>query len=261
MAEDLRESLSALTVDRLRWYAGAMSSAPAVTRKADWVAALERVLLDPAEVGRLWEALAPEQREVVSLAVHELGGRHDAEVVKARLPGRPRPRSVDLYGYGHYGRRRQRSGGTPFGLLFGAGYGTAVPRQLLAVLRKLAPKPAPMRLEGQEGPPVARPTGKRPGRKLDPPPEVMVAETERAATHDLAATLHAIQAGKVGVGAIGLPTLPSVRLLRDRLLLGDYLADDYAHADDAVRPIALAVLVQAAGWAKAAGRAGGKLAL
>src|SRR5262245_31989003 len=259
MAEDLRESLSALTVDRLRWYAGALSPAPAVTRKADWIAALERVLLDPAEVGRLWEQLAPEQREVVSVAVHELGGRYDAEVVKARLPGRPRPRSPDHYGY--YGGRRKESVATPYDLLFCAGYGTAVPRQVLAVLRKLAPKPAPMRLEGQAGPPVARPTGKRRGRKLDPPPEVMVAETERAIGHDLAATLQAVQEGKVGVGTTGLPTLPSVRLLRERLLHGDYVADDYARADDAVRPVALAVLVQAAGWAKAAGKAGGKLAL
>jgi hypothetical protein len=259
MAEELRESLSSLTVDVLRWYAGALPVAPAVTRKADWVAAIERVLLDPAEVGRLWEQLAPEQREVVALAVHELGGRYDAEVVNARLPRRPRPRSSASLGY--YGTRSRESGASAFDLLFCAGYGTAVPRQVLAVLRKLAPKPAPMRLEGQVGPPVARPTGKRPGRKLDPPPEVMVAETERAAPHDLAATLQAVQAGKVGVGASGLPTLPSARLLRERLLLGDYFADDYARADDAVRPIALAVLVQAAGWAKAAGKAGGKLAL
>src|SRR5690348_390644 len=106
MAEDLRESLSALTVDILKWYAGGLPSAPAVTRKADWIAAIERVLLDPAEVGRLWEQIAPEQREVVSLAVHELGGRYDAEVIRARRPGAPRPRSASPYSYGTYGRRR-----------------------------------------------------------------------------------------------------------------------------------------------------------
>jgi hypothetical protein len=89
----------------------------------------------------------------------------------------------------------------------------------------------------------------------------MVVETERPARHDLAATLQVVQQGKLAVGTTGLPTLPTVRLLRERLLLGDYFADAYARTDDAIRPVALAVLVQAAGWAKAAGKTGGKLAL
>jgi hypothetical protein len=85
-------------------------------------------------------------------------------------------------------------------------------------------------------------------------PDVLVSETERAAFHDLAAALHFVQQGKAGVSqATRLPTLPTLRQLRQRLLIGDYFEDDYERAEDAIRPLALIMLVQAAKWAAPTG--------
>ncbi len=97
----------------------------------------------------------------------------------------------------------------------------------------------------------------------EPPPEVMVAETERAAFHDLAATLLLVQDRKIGASAASrLPTLAGVRKLRQHLLTDDYFPDlGYGRAEDAIRPLALVVLVQTAGWATVAGQTGGRLEL
>jgi hypothetical protein len=116
-----------------------------------------------------------------------------------------------------------------------------------------------MRLATRDDPPLdlAAAVVKRLGVR----PEVTVTETERAVFHDLTATLTMMQEGKVAIGPkTGLPSLGSVRQLRDRLLLGDYLPDEYERADDAIRPFALIAIVQAAKWAAPSG-AGNKLAL
>jgi hypothetical protein len=93
-------------------------------------------------------------------------------------------------------------------------------------------------------------------------PELMISEAERAVFHDLSATLYLIQQGKATVGpATRLPTLPTLRLLRPSLLLGEYFDDNgYERAEDAIRPLALLVLVQAAKWAQPTA-AGNKLEL
>src|SRR3712207_2785652 len=79
---------------------------------------------------------------------------------------------------------------------------------------------------------------------------------------DLAAALHLVQEGKAAIGAATrLPTLGTVRLLRQRLLLDEYFPDDYERADDAIRPFALLMLVQAAKWAAPDKAKGTKLTL
>jgi hypothetical protein len=91
---------------------------------------------------------------------------------------------------------------------------------------------------------------------------VVVGETEGAAFHDLGATLQLVGEGKVSVGAkTRLPTLASLRQVRRRLLLGDYFPDEYERAEDAIRPLALVMLAQAAKWAAPVGAAGSKLGL
>ena len=88
-----------------------------------------------------------------------------------------------------------------------------------------------------------------------------ITENERAVFHDLIATLQLIQEGKVSVSATTRqPTIGTVRALRQRLLFGDDLDDDYERAEEAIRPLALVMLVQAAKWA-APGESGGKLRL
>lgn len=133
-----------------------------------------------------------------------------------------------------------------------------VPVEVANLLRTFAPAPPPTAMCASDEPPAvpAAARGKEPG------PAVTVTETERAVFPDLAATLYLIGQGKIGAGATtGQPTLASLRLLRERLLVRDYFPDEeYERAEDAIRPFALVMLVQAAKWAGPAGSSN-KLAL
>ena len=103
---------------------------------------------------------------------------------------------------------------------------------------------------GSSAPSAAAPTLRAARKGRDAPPEVFTSESERAVFHDLGATLYLAQQGKISVSpATSLPTLPTLRLLRQQLLVGDYFADEYERAEEAIRPLALVVLVQAARWA------------
>jgi hypothetical protein len=253
----LEDALNADTVDDLKWYAAGLSDR-VPTRKAELVALLRRTLYDPAEVRRLWEQLKPIQRQVVAEVVHNLGGRWDYAVIRAKYPGSAAPK--DYHDYSTPFNQRQKAA-TPYDLLFHSypEVGRCVPRELATVLRNVAPRPEPLQLRGRVEPPAIPDPSiyTKHGGKV---PKVFVSDVERAALHDLGATLSLVQQGKVSVGATGLPTLASLRHLREHLLVGDYFADGYDRADEAIRPLALVVLVQAARWAVRAGP-GGKLEL
>ena len=253
----LEDALNADTVDDLKWYAAGLSDR-VPTRKAELVALLRRTLSDPAEVRRLWEQLKPIQRQVVAEVVHNLGGRWDYAVIRAKYPGSAAPK--DYHDYSTPFNQRQKAA-TPYDLLFHSypEVGRCVPRELATVLRNVAPRPEPLQLRGRVEPPAIPDPSiyTKHGGKV---PKVFVSDVERAALHDLGATLFLVQQGKVSVGATGLPTLASLRHLREHLLVGDYFADGYDRADEAIRPLALVVLVQAARWAVRAGP-GGKLEL
>ncbi len=129
-------------------------------------------------------------------------------------------------------------------------------QELAAVVRTITPAPAPFMLRSSE----ELPTIQTPPY-MSYPPEVFVSATERAVFHDLAATLFLVQEGKVTISAnTKAPTLATVRALRQRLLLGDYVGESYNRAEDASRTLALVMLVQAARWA-APTTAGTKLEL
>lgn len=251
----LQETLSSLTVESLKWYATALPGGKMPTRKAELVDALLRSLGDPGQLRRLWEQLTPGQRQVIGDIVHRDEGRYDQEVITARHPGVPPPAAPPSY----YGARQARA--QAFDLFFGRlyGVGTYIPADLIPRLRTLAPVPPPTHLASRDDPPVELAAGnRRPGAA----PQVTVTESERAAPHDLTAALHLIQEGKASVGATTrLPTLGTVRLLRQRLLFGDDLDDDYGRAEEAIRPFALLMLVQAAKWAAPGADKGGKLGL
>ncbi|CAA9563039.1 MAG: hypothetical protein AVDCRST_MAG88-1654, partial [uncultured Thermomicrobiales bacterium] len=256
----LSESLFNSTVEELKWYAAALPGRTP-TRKADLVDAILAALMDPDTLQRLWEALTPGQRDVVAEVVHRGGGRYAADVIAAKYPGVTPPRSPrGNYGYSYFSSS-QRPAATAFDLFFARDYdlGTFIPSDLALALRTLAPPPPPLRLATRDDPPLDLAAAA--AKRLGVQPEVTVTETERAVFHDLTATLALIQEGKVAVGPkTGASSLGSVRQLRDRLLLGDYLPDEYERADDAIRPFALIAIVQAAKWAVPSG-AGNKLAL
>jgi Helicase conserved C-terminal domain len=256
---NLDGALFALNVDDLKWYLGALpGSIP--TRKPELTAALKQALTDPATLQALWARLAPVQQQVVAEVVHHLGGQYNAGLIEAKYPDSPLPKNARGYSASFYVIGGKKESATPFDLFFFHGYdlGRYIPSDLAKRLRELAPAPPPAQLKSHTRPPAIRMQKKYAGEL----PELMVSEAERAIFHDLSATLYLIQQGKATVGpATRLPTLPTLRLLRPSLLLGDYFDDDgYERAEDAIRPLALMVLVQAAKWAQPTA-AGNKLEL
>jgi Helicase conserved C-terminal domain len=256
---NLDVALFALNLDDLKWYLGVLpGSIP--TRKPELVAALKHALTNPATLQALWARLTPVQQQVVAEVVHHLGGYYNAGLIEAKYPGSPLPKNARGYSASFYVIGGKKDPATPFDLFFFHSYdlGRYIPSDLAKRLRELAPAPPPAQLASHADPPAIQ-MQKKYGGKL---PELMVSEAERAVFHDLSATLYLIQQGKATVGpATRLPTLPTLRLLRQSLLLGDYFDDDgYERAEDAIRPLALMVLVQTAKWAQPTA-AGNKLEL
>jgi hypothetical protein len=258
---NLEAALYALNVEDLKWYLSVLpSSTPA--RKAELVAALKQALLDPAGLRALRARLAPGEQQVVAEVAHNLGGRYDSGLLEAKYPDVPAPKSARGYSASFYviGSSRKPESAKPFDLFFYYSYelGRYMPADLAELVRELVPAPPAAQLKSAAEPP-AIPKLKKYGGNL---PEAMVSEAERAIFHDLGAALYLIAQGKAGVSpATRLPTLPTLRLLRQSLLLGDYFAEaDYERAEDAIRPLALIVLAQAARWAQPAA-SGNKLEL
>jgi len=258
VAWPLRDHLSSLTVDQLKWYA-VLFPGETPSRKSELIDSIEQRLRDTAEIRQLWAALSLIEQHVVAEAVHQLDGRYDAEIIPAKYPGAAAPSSASS-GYDLYSGRRSRKPATAYDLLFLAEGGRLIPREVADALKGLAPPPAAMVIGGLDRAPSV-PTSRR-GR--EGPVQVLLAETEHDIFHDLAATLNAVDQGMLRVGATTqLPTLATLRQLRAQLTSGDYFGEDdgdYERADDAIRPFALVVLVQAAGWA-VAGSKGSRLEL
>lgn len=255
----LEASLQRLNIDELKWYLKVLPEAnPA--RKAEQVALLYRVLIDPARLKPLLARLAPLERQVVAEVAYSQPHSFELDMLEARYPGARTPRSLYYSGYGYFSYGGKREDATPYDLFFFSGYdyGRYMATEVAATVRMLLPAPAPSALASQADPP-AQLSSRQQGA---PPPALFISDSERAIFHDLSATLYLIQQGKATIGAATrLPTLPTLRLLRATLLHGDYFhEEDYDRAEDAVRPLALVVLVQAAKWA-APTSAGTKLEL
>ncbi len=253
----LQQSLYSLNNDELKWYA-AILPGKVPLRKAELVEMIESALTNPTEVTRLWAELTPQQREVVAEVIHNRGGVYSSEAIEARFPGVRRP-AEPQYAYGtFYGRKKQNA--TPFDLFFASvsDVGRYIAPEVAALLRPLSSPPPPFQIPSKDEPPTLEQA-----RKLEPDAELVVLDTEAAVFHDLMAVLSLVQAGKVSVGATTrLPTLGSLRLLSGRLLISDYFIDgEYEKADEAIRPLALVMLAQAANWAAPSGAKGSKLEL
>lgn len=252
----VEQSLTTMTVDDLKWYASVFAN-KVPTRKADLIRLLVQSLTNPFEVRRLWDQLSPVQQNMVAEVAHVLGGRYDTQVIEAKYSGAAAPANPRGYGgyFVYYGSGRKQQTATPFDILFVYDYdlGRYIPSDLLVLLRAIAPPPAPTELRSH-----ADISDISVGKTRGPRIEVTVAATEQAAFHDLAATLYLVQQGKIAVSATTkAPTLTSLRQLRLHLLEGDYLADqEYNRAEDAIRPFALTLLVQAAKWTQPGGSSG-----
>jgi Helicase conserved C-terminal domain len=255
----LEASLYRSTVDDLKWYASAIQDNPP-TRKGDLVAVLTRALTDQTTLKRLWAGLTPVQQHIVAEVAHNLGGKYEADLIEAKYPGSQPPKLSRNYSYSFYSSAKKKDNATPYDLFFfySYEYGRYMPSDLVATLRSLVPPPPATKLESHAQPPSIPKLPKYRGKL----PELATSQSERAIFHDLSATLYLIQQGKAAISpATRLPTLPTLRQLRQNLLLGDYFADEeYERAEDAIRPLALIVLVQAAKWA-APTTAGNKLEL
>ncbi|HEX5688601.1 MAG TPA: hypothetical protein VFX76_01280, partial [Roseiflexaceae bacterium] len=241
----LEAALNNITVGEIKWYAGALADT-LPTRKAE-LAAVVLKLLQPSHLRRLWGQLSPEQQHVVSDVVHSLGGRYNAEMLRAKYPETPAPASPPGGYYGYSLRDPKDRHATQFDLLFyrDSINGIFIPSDIAALLMALVPPPPKGKLRSESQPPVVVAAA---GNSWVP--EVFVSNVEPAAFHDLTATLQLVQSGKAGVSATtNMPTLATARLLRQRLLVGDYFAEEYERAEDAVRPLALLLIVQAAKWA------------
>ncbi len=253
----LQQSLYVLNNDDLKWYA-ALLPGKAPTRKAELVEVIAGALTSPAEVRRLWLELTPQQREVIAEVVHNRGGVYNPEAMEARFPSVRRP-AKPQYAYGtFYGRKKQNA--TPFDLFFASvsDTGRYIAPEVAALLRPLSSPPPPFQIPSKEEPPTLEQA-----RKVKPNADLVVLDTEAAVFHDLMALLSLVQAGKISVGAATrLPTLGSLRLLSGRLLISDYFIDgEYEKADEAIRPLALVMLAQAANWATPSSVKGSKLEL
>jgi hypothetical protein len=242
-------------VSDLKWYAAAIADT-LPTRKGELVSVMLS-LLQPGQLRQLWGQLSPERQHLVGDVIYNLGGRYDAEMLRAKYPNVPAPQASpgSYYAYSSRGSVERRA--TAFDLLFyrDSVFGIYIPFDLAALLHAFVPRPPSARMRSQDDPPAVPAT-----KGSTWIPDVEVSATERAAFHDLSAALHLVQGGKASVSAAThLPTLATVRQLRQRLLIGDYLDDDYTRAEDAIRPLALLMIVQAARWAAPAG--GNKLEL
>ncbi len=252
------ESLRALTVEQLKWYASVRPGSKP-TRKEELIAFLLPFWTDHDEVRWLWERLSAVEQHIVSEVIYRLGGRYDSEMLRAKYPESVAPQlPSSYYGYSSITSRTAPPSWFQFLFRYDYSYGTYIPADLADLLRTIAPPPPPTALASHDAPPFH--LAKR--KDLPEPPAVTVSEPSQAIFHDLLATLTLVQEGKLSVSATTRqPGIAAVRALRQRLLLADYLPDDYERAEDAIRPFALIMLVQAAKWAVTGTDGAGKLVL
>jgi hypothetical protein len=266
----LEETLYALTVDGLKWYATALGGLGRTPlKKADLVDKISAVLLDPRELKQIYGKLSASEQAAIAEAAYKYNGLYKVELIEARYPGVKTPSTERrLYpGYGYsYGAKKELKEATPFDLfLYYAKYdydhapGWYIPSDIVRLLRTFVTAPTPQKMKSYEELPPFNTLHKPFGDTED---EYYVSRCEEVIFHDVAATLTLIDQGKINVGtATKLPTLPGLRLLKERLLVGDYFAEqEYNRADDAIRTLALVAITEAASWAAPTGT-GGKLQL
>ncbi|MDQ6695473.1 MAG: helicase-associated domain-containing protein [Chloroflexota bacterium] len=251
----LEQSLQSETVDILKWYADYLPG-KTPTRKADLIAYVQQYMASRSNLRMLLDTMSAGQRLVVAEIVHSYEGEYRETALGAKYPAVQPPTRPTPY-YGYYGFSGTRNSGkkiaTAFDILFFYSYdfGRYIPADLSETLKGLLQLPPPAKMHSGPEPPVLVAT---PGSNR-PLPQLWITQSEVSVFHDLLSVLSAAAEGKVAVSATTrLPTLPTVKQLRTRMLAGDYFeGDEYQRAEDAMRPFAWVMLAQAAGWIELAG--------
>lgn len=242
----LVEAANTLTVEDLKWYLG-VAKERLPTRKGELIALYVETFTTIESVRRLWNELTLQQQQVVAEVAYTADGRLNSPLLEAKYPGFALPRSSQGFEtYWTSGRGNEKRTAKPYDAFFIRTYDDIyMPKELAGVVRVLTAKPGPFMLKSsKETPTIKLPRGR------EEEPELYLSATERAVFHDLAATLFLVQEGKATISlTTKAPTLATVRALRQRLLLGEYLGESYARIDEASRTFALLMLVQAARWA------------
>lgn len=231
----LRESLETFTVEHLKPRA-ALCTTARPTRKGELIEVIVSTLHSPEGLKKLWARMNPLSHQVIAAAL-ENGNQLDEDgfrVHHGQLPWDALQRK-NVWGYS-----ARRAEYLPVELMFYAG---RIPPDLAALLKPLAPRAekfvinAVMTLPAEEA------------------EDLLIAETEAAALHDLAATLSLIAEGKATLTPkTGRPAASGLTKLSERLLHGEFLPPDEDDASpEPIRAYGWLVLVQAAKLARAAG--------
>ena len=241
MAARLEDVLSTMTVESLKPLARRCAN-PLPTRKHDLIRVINQALQSKEFVAEQLHRADETTRLALAEAAHG-GGVFDGAGFAAKY-GRAfaAPSHVPY----SWSSRRTESDDSPAILFL---YNGRIPSDLIPLLKQLLPVPAPFVIPSQTDLPT-----EAPGVGNQPFP-LTTFLTEEPALHDVVATLTLVGQGKAAVSeATKQPSAPTIRLLRERLLLPDIISPmDGTRADETVRPFALIMIVQAAGLARAKG--------
>ena len=260
---NIYQSLSSLTVEKLKWYASGLSGR-APDRKHELVDHIAAALTNTELVKALFAKLTANQQKALAEVAHHHGGRYEELAIPAKYPGVKLGKSTsERYSYSFgFGSSKRTTPPLPFELFFYYSYGQDwyIPSDVAEIVRLITKPEPPMKMTSTQAVPILNykdpATGKNQGI------EQLLSRAESSVFTDLAATLSLVADGKATIGvSTRLPSLPTVRALKSQLLVPDLFMDkDYTRADDAMRTQALIVLVQAANWASSPG-GGSKLQL
>lgn len=239
--ERLVDVLSAMTVESLKPLARRCATTLPI-RKDDLIRAINEALQSPEFVAGQLRGTDETTRLALAEAAHG-GGLLDEAGFAAKYG---RAFAVPTHIPSSWSSRRAASDGTVAALFL---YNGRIPSDLIPLLKRLLPAPAPFVIPSQTDLPTE---AAGIGNESVPLATFL---TEEPALHDVVATLTLVGQGKVTVSdATHQPSALTVRLLRERLLLPDIVStQEGARADEAIRPFALIMIVQAAGFARAKG--------
>ena len=219
------------------------------TKKADRIAVIVKALSGDG-LREVWDALEPLAQSAVAEVVHGIEDCLNVQQFLAKYGAMPKRYARDY---------SDRSKNHPYTLLDVLLVNNTMARDVKERLKAFVPRPAEARIEAvAELPATVRETlpswRARRGEKGEEHP-LTVAETERAAQHDLSAVLRLVDAGKVSVSTTTRRvTLTGAKAVMGVLRDGDFLgATALEKAGDSMRPFAWPLIVQSAGLAKASG--------
>lgn len=233
----LRETLETFTIEHLKPRATLLKEAKHLpTRKGELIEVIVSTLHSPKGLKKLWAQLDPLSQQVVAAAL-ENNHQLDEDGFRAQHGHLPwdtlKKKDSWMYSY-------RRTEYLPVELLL---YSGRIPPDLAVLLKPLAPRAEKFVLNGVTTFPA------------EEAEYLLVAETEAAALHDLAATLSLIAEGKAVITPkTGRPAAAGLVKLSERLLHGEFLPpDEDDSSPEPIRAYGWLVLVQAAKLARAAG--------